>query len=62
MDSVRSARSRLSRLPSLVAECSLPAAEYAQCVSASMAAIKKDQCAKEFKAFQECVKKAAAKK
>ncbi len=61
MDSVRSARSRLARYPSLVAQCGKEATAYARCVAGAMAEVRRDQCKEEFEAFSLCVRRAAAK-
>ena len=65
MDSVRSARARLSAYPAHLAACAPQGAAYAKCVASSMGEVTKDQCQAQFRLFKQCVaeqaKKAASK-
>ncbi len=62
MESVRAARARLARYPAQLALCSSEAGAYARCVTAAMAEVRRDECAKEFLALQECVRRQAQAK
>ncbi|KAF2355952.1 hypothetical protein FHG87_013301, partial [Trinorchestia longiramus] len=60
MDSVRKARERMNKLPMLLKDCHVPAANYAKCVALKQNVLK-DDCAKEFNIFKECILKSAKK-
>ena len=60
--SVRAAsRSRLRSYPAHIAACAGEASVYAQCVTAAMGEVKKNDCKEEFVKFKDCVRAAAKK-
>ena len=59
MESIRSARHRMSLLPKLAAGCTSEASIYAKCVLAKENDIKLNDCAKEFDLFRTCIRKQA---
>ncbi len=58
MDPARRAQMRLKGFPQLVADCGLPAVEYAKCVLVQEN-LKQNACLKEFQQFKNCLHKAA---
>ena len=61
MESVRSARARLSSYPLHLASCAPEAASYGRCVGEHLDEVRKHQCAQEWSVFMTCVKNSAKK-
>lgn len=59
MESVAKARERLAKYPLIFAKCSKQGSLYAKCVLLKEDAVKKEDCAKEFKEFMTCLQSAA---
>lgn len=60
MESVKRAKLRLQKYPSLIARCSSNASAYAACVTRNLN-VTKDVCANEFNEFKKCLIAAAKK-
>lgn len=58
MESVQKARQRLRQYPTLLIECSAPAAAYAACVLAKEN-VKQADCDREFQELRQCLQRAA---
>jgi len=58
MESVQKARQRLRQYPTLLIECSAPAAAYAACVLAKEN-VKQAECDREFQELRQCLRRAA---
>ena len=56
MESVKKARQRLKNYPKLIAECAIPAKNYARCVTQYMGEVKQNACLQEFTELKNCVK------
>lgn len=52
----------LVKYSAAVTKCSIQSVAYAKCIVANSDNLKKENCAKEFKEFQNCVKNAISKK
>ncbi|XP_041985614.1 uncharacterized protein LOC121737942 [Aricia agestis] len=59
MEAVKKAQERLAKYPLVFAKCTKTATLYARCVLLKDEGLKKNDCAKEFEAFNACLKTAA---
>jgi len=60
MEAIKKSKERLRAYPLLLAECRQPATRYARCVALKDNVLK-DDCAKEFAKFKQCLVAAAVK-
>jgi hypothetical protein len=62
INSAQTPQRLLVRYSAAVTKCSTQSIAYAKCIVANSENLKKENCAKEFKEFQNCVKNVISKK